>query len=97
MSLKFKKEVLIVQWPATFVKLIVKKRKGGPYVAWIMLLMNPDAIFIKLYAEENKLDYSTEENAPNVSVYPTTTRYLFGYITRAFRYQSLFSTPIHFR
>ena len=75
MSLKFKKEVLIVQWPATFVKLIVKKRKGGPCVAWIMLPMNLDAIFIKLYVEENKLDCSTEENAPNVSLCPTTTRY----------------------
>ena len=84
MSLKFKKEVLIVQWPATFVKLIVKKRKGGQCVAWIMLPMNLDAIFIKLFVEENKLDYSTEENAPNVSLWPTATRYLFGYITQSF-------------
>ena len=49
-----------------------------------MLPMNLDAIFIKLYVEENKLDYSTEENAPNVSLCPTsTTRYLFGYITHS--------------
>ena len=72
MPLKFKKEVLIVQWPATFVKSIVKKRKGGPFVAWIMLPMNLDATFIKLYVEENKLDYSTGENAPNVSLCPST-------------------------
>ena len=44
-----------------------------------MLPMNLDAIFIKLYVEENKLDYSTEENAPNVSLFITTTRHLFGY------------------
>jgi hypothetical protein len=30
--------------------------------------MNLDAIFIKLYVEENKLDYSTEENALNMSL-----------------------------
>ena len=55
-------------------------------MAWIMLPMNLDAIFIKLYVEENKLDYSTEENAPNVSLCPTsTTRYLFGYIFYAFK------------
>ena len=66
--------MLIVQWPVTFVKLIVKKKKEGPYVEWIMLPMNLDATFIKLYVEENKLDYSTGENAPNVSLCPTTTR-----------------------
>ena len=71
--------MLIVQWPVTFVKLIVKKKKEGPYVVWIMLPMNLDATFIKLYVEENKLDYSTGENAPNVSLCPITTRNFFIY------------------
>ena len=71
--------MLIVQWPVTFVKLIVKKKKEGPYVVWIMLPMNLDATFIKLYVEENKLDYSTGANAPNVSLCPTITRNLLIY------------------
>ena len=89
MAVSFINEMLIVQWPVTFVKLIVKKRKGGPCVAWIMLPMNLDATFIKLYVEENKLDYSTEENAPNVSLCPTITRNLLIYVflcTYLFKY-----------
>ena len=70
--------MLIVQWPVTFVKLIVKKKKEGPYVVWIMLPMNLDATFIKLYVEENKLDYNTVENAPNVSLYSNIISHFFG-------------------
>ena len=72
-------------------------------MAWIMLLMNLDAIFIKLFVEENKLDYSTEENVPNVSLCPTITGYLFGYMvdliqnTQKYEYQILFTSRIHFR
>ena len=67
--------MLVLQGQVIFVKSIVRRRKGGPYVAWIILPIHLDAIFIKLYVEENKFDYSTGENAPNVSLCPTTTRY----------------------
>ena len=50
-----------------FVKLTVKKRKESLFVAMTILPMNQGVIFIRLYVKENKFDYNTEENAPNVS------------------------------
>ena len=51
----------------TFVKLIVIKRRRGQFVAWIIWLIHPDAIYIRQYVTVTKYDYSTEENVLNVS------------------------------